>query len=411
MEHQSVNSESDIDSLIAQLRKHINNRKAELAECFKVVFEKLEQKRIELMDSLNCILINTESELREKHKTMFIDRHRTRMDTDFLQDFHRDIKRDSYVASLEVNDVGQNEVDIPFISISKETLELDFFLENYFQIKIAPNTHIYKKERKWESSQEDNSTALQGIAVSDFTGEIYVADSGNKCIKVFNNKGECKRKIKDLKMSSPQYICVNEKYLYVSCWDNNTILKLDNKKCVRMHYAVYPDIISGLSVDKYEDLYGCVWKGSSIVVWGKDLVMKSQIKLDNLFITENTQIRDICYYNKEFYVLFKDSIFPVQIFNRKGGLVRCPVKENEISSTKYMTLDQYGNLIVSDSNEKEKSIKIFSNKGELVHSVKVHNGGTSSKGNHGDRSYLRGIGFDCLKGNIYISDSERLYAY
>ena len=389
MEYLSVNSESEIDSLVAQLRNHIDNRKAELAGCFKVIFEKLEQKENELMDSLDCILINTESELRGRHS--------------------QQNRPDSFAASPEVIDVGQNEVDIPFISISLETLELNFFLENYFQIKITPNTYIYKKQRKWESYQENNS--LQGIVVSDFNGEIYVADSGNKCVKVFNNNGECKRKIKDLKMSSPQYICVNEKYLYVSCWDNNTILKLDNKNCLRAHYTVHPDIISGLSVDKHEDLYGCVWKGSSIVVWGKDLVMKSQIKLDNLFITENTQIRDLCYYNKEFYVLFKDSVFSVQIFNRKGELVRCPVKESAISSTKYMALDQYGNLIVSDSNEKEKSIKIFSNKGEIVHSIKVHNGVTSSKGNHGDTSYLRGIGFDCLKGNIYIGDSERLYAY
>ena len=384
MEYLSVNSGSEIDSLVAQLTKHINNRKAELAECFKEIFEKLEQKRTQLMDSLDSILITTESELREKHKTTLRDKHRTRMDTDYLQDIDQDIKRESFVASLEVNDVGQNEVDFPFISISKETLELNFFLENYFQIKIAPNPYIYKKKRYWESSLENKVNSLQGIAISNFTGEIYVADSGNKCVKVFNSIGECKRKIKDLKMSSPHYICVNEKYLYVSCWDNNTILKLDIKNCMRMHYTVYPDFISGLSVDRHEDLYGCVWKGSSIVVWDKDLVMKSQIKLDNLFITENTQIRDLCYYNKEFYVLFNDSVFSVQIFNRKGELVRCPVKESEISSTKYMTLDQYGNLIVSDSNEKEKSIKIFSNKGELVHSINVHNGAATSKGNHGD---------------------------
>ena len=401
---------SKIDSILTQLRQHIEMRKLELEECFKNVIERLDKKKKDLMESLDSILIDTEEEIRKMYQQRSIEKIK-RTETNFKEIIRPELPtcdRKSFVTSLNLNETNQ-EVDIPFVTIKKESLELDFFLENYFEIKMAPNPYVYKKLAKWESSVENHLNYLLGIAVCGFSGDIYVADSGNKCVQVFNKNGEIKRKIKDLKMSSPQYICINEKFLYVSCWDNKAIIKLDNKNGIRMEYKHHTDIISGLTVDKYEDLYGCVWKGNRIVVWDKDLVEKSEIKLDNLFITENTQIRDLCYFNKEFYVLFKDSIFPVQIFSRKGKLIRCPVKEGEISLSKYITTDQYGNIIVNDCGENEKKIKIFSNKGELVHSINVPIDTTLIKG--GKENSLKGIGYDLLEGKIYICDTERLYAY
>ncbi|KAI6651749.1 hypothetical protein LOD99_4997 [Oopsacas minuta] len=327
------NNTEGTEFLITQLRNHIENRKCELEESFKIVFERLENKKKDLLTSLDSILINTEEELRELHKQPYITRHTTNTESEIAKNSENEDLQAS-IASVEVSGTGQNEVDIPFITLNKESLELDFFVENYLQLQVAPNPYVYKKQPIWESSREKKLNSLQGIAVCDFSGEIYVADSGNKCVQVFNKNGELRRKIKDLKMSSPQYICVSEKFLYTSCWDNRTILKLDNKKGIRMQYNNYPQIITGLAVDKDENLYGCVWKENTIVVWDKELIVKEEIKLDNLFISGDTEIRDLCYFNKEFYVLFKDSIFSVQIFNKKGGLVRCPIKEGEVAMSK-----------------------------------------------------------------------------
>ena len=397
---------SKIDYILTQLRQHIEMRKVELEESFKIVIERLEKKKKDLMGSLDSILVNTEEEIMKVYQQSSKENHINN------ENKYPELpagNRDSIIANFNLNETNQNEIDIPFVTIRKEPLELDFFLENYFQIKMAPNPYVFKKQLKWESSVDNQLNYLLGMAVCEFSGEIYVADSGNKCVQVFNKKGESKRKIKDLKMSSPQYICINQKFLFVSCWDNKAVIKLDNKNGIRMKYKHHADIISGLTVDKFEDLYGCVWKSNRIVVWDKDLVEKSEIKLDNLFITENTQIRDICYFDKEFYVLFKDSIFPIQIFSKKGELIRCPVKEGAISNAKYIASDQYGNIIVNDCGEKEKKIKIFSNKGELVHSITVTIDTTIIKG--GKENNLKSIGYDVLQGNIYTCDIERIYAF
>ena len=403
---------SEIESILTQLRQHIEMRKFELEESFKTVIERLEKKKKDLLESLDSILIDTEEDIRKMYRQRAKEKFKRKTETgpSGLTNLEKITDtQEPFVASLNLIETDQNGVDIPFVTIKKEPIELDFFIENYFEIKTAPNPYVYKKLSKWESSFENHLNYLLGIAVCEFNGEIYVADSGNKCVQVFSKNGESKRKIKDLKMSSPQYICINERFLYVSCWDNKAIIKLDNKKGIRMQYKHHAEIISGLTVDKFEDLYGCVWKSNRIVVWDKDLVVKTEIKLDNLFITEDTQIRDICYVNKEFYVLFKDSIFPVQIFNKKGELIRCPVKEGEISLAKYMTTDQYGNIIVNDCGGNEKKIKIFSNKGELVHSISVSIDTAAIKGRK--ENNLKGIGYDVLEGNIYICDNERLYAY
>lgn len=188
-------------------------------------------------------------------------------------------------------------------------------------------------------------------------------------------------------------------------------LELDRNTGIRIGYHHAKEYITGITVDKHEDLYGCLWKQNTIVVWGKDLVKRSEIKLDDLFITENTRICDICYSNKTFYILFENSCFPVQTFNKKGDLIRCVVKESDIKCSQHIAIDHDGNILISDTREDERNIRIFSNIGEPVHSIQVKHSQGKEKEKGKAVGLLDGIGSDPIAGNIYICDSDHIYKY
>ena len=61
--------------------------------------------------------------------------------------------------------------------------------------------------------------------------------------------------------------------------------------------------------------------------------------------------------------------FHLQIFTLEGELVRCVVAENEIEWSYFFSIDQLGNIIVADWDRGGNQIKIFSNKGEVIHSI------------------------------------------
>ena len=71
------------------------------------------------------------------------------------------------------------------------------------------------------------------------------------------------------------------------------------------------------------------------------------------------------------YVMFGDYSsslpFPLQIFNLEGELVKCLIKENEISNSEFFSIDRLGNIIVTDWEGNQ--IKIFSKEGDVLHTI------------------------------------------
>ena len=71
------------------------------------------------------------------------------------------------------------------------------------------------------------------------------------------------------------------------------------------------------------------------------------------------------------YVMFGQSPpFHLQIFTLQGELVRCLIKKSEIDWSYFFSIDQLGNIIVADWGESQ--IKIFSNEGEVLHTITSH---------------------------------------
>ena len=64
---------------------------------------------------------------------------------------------------------------------------------------------------------------------------------------------------------------------------------------------------------------------------------------------------------------FSSLPFHLQIFNLEGELVKCLIKENELSHSDFFSIDRLGNIIVTDYRSNQ--IKIFSKEGDVLHTI------------------------------------------
>ena len=86
------------------------------------------------------------------------------------------------------------------------------------------NINVYSKELEY--LRQIAGTCI-GIS-SDEHGNLYVCDSKNSCITIFNKEGQFLRSFDSdrngvKKLNKPQGVCVSGQYLYVSNWEGCNI--------------------------------------------------------------------------------------------------------------------------------------------------------------------------------------------
>ena len=106
-------------------------------------------------------------------------------------------------------------------------------------------------------------------------------------------------------------------------------------------------------------------------MFDKDLKFLKRIKLNSTQVTSNTNTHSIKLYDDNMYVMFGNMFssppFHLQIFTLEGELVRCLIKQSEIRISYFFSIDQLGNIIVTDLTGNR--IKIFSKEGEVLHTI------------------------------------------
>ena len=131
-----------------------------------------------------------------------------------------------------------------------------------------------------------------GVTVDNKTGHIYIADSSNNCVKVFDSTGKCLYKFGDKegegKMYYPRGVAI--------CGDR--ILITQDSHCI-LNYQLNGKFISrigregkgeqefsipfGLTIDESnEDIYICDYNNNRIHILSKEFFFKSQFGKDTL---------------------------------------------------------------------------------------------------------------------------------
>ena len=289
--------------------------------------------------------------------------------------------------------VGWIELDWKREQLEQSVIDLC----NVVTLKERPLTRIDYSAKKFPVWYHDETvsgmiTDPQEIAIDDKTQNIFVTDSSANRIQVFDGEGNHLYQIST--PTGPVGLALSDEYIFVSTSDN--LVKIDKSTNKSIKSVRTANRVWGIDTNTNTDIYGCELSNRSIVVFDKYLEFLIRIKLQTTQVKSNTETNSIKLYEDKMYVIFggySPPPFHLQIFNLEGELVKCLIKENEISLSYFFSIDKLGNIIVAD--RKGNQIKIFSKEGDVLHNI-------TSAMLPGDQEFDRPNGVAIDKQNIII---------
>ena len=217
-----------------------------------------------------------------------------------------------------------------------------------------------------------------GVTVDHNTGNIYVADCWNNCVKVFDNTAKYVFKFGDRegegKMSYLKglVICCNK--VLISQGSNHILVyQLDGKFVSRIGSSGSGELQFnypfGLATDESNnDIYICDSNNHRIQIISQNFQYKSQFGKDILHSPLDIK-------------LYKDSIFIIDksnpclhIFNRDLVLQKSVISRGEgqqVIYPRFFFIDKFCNILISDHDS--NSILIFNSEFEIIHKISTSN--------------------------------------
>ena len=221
----------------------------------------------------------------------------------------------------------------------------------------------------------------RGVTVDNETGNIYIADHDNSCVKVFDSTGKYLFKFGDNegegKMYYPRGLAIYEDRILIT-QGNNYILnyQLNGKfvSTIGRHGRGELEFINlfGLTVDESNgNIYICDYNNNRIQILNNDFSFKSQFGNDTL-----KHPRDVKLSKEYIYVLDKSNPC-LHLFNYNHMLQKSVIsrgKGMEVINPWFFFVDQTENILISDLSS--NSIYIFNTKFQLIHKIPVSNNPT-----------------------------------
>ena len=214
-----------------------------------------------------------------------------------------------------------------------------------------------------------------GVTVNHNTGNIYVADLHNHCVKVFDKTAKYLSKFGDGKgegkMSHPRGLLIRGNRVFVS--HNHCILvyELDGKFVSRIGSGGSGELQFncpwGLSTDESNnDIYICDYSNNRIQIIFENLQYKSQFGKDAL-----CHPLDITLYKDNIFVL--DQSNPcLHIYNKdlvlQKSVLTSGVRQKVINPHSFF-IDKFGYILITDYSS--NSILILNSEFEFVHKISV----------------------------------------
>ena len=240
------------------------------------------------------------------------------------------------------------------------------------------------------------------VIVDNTTGNIFVADTCNNCVKVFDDSGKIMYKFGDVegegKMDRPQSISIYGNNILVSQASSFILnYQLDGKFISRIGIPGNGKLEfnnpHGLTFGHNGDLYICDSRNNRIQILSKEFVFKDQFGQNSL-----KNPCDVKLTRKYIYVLDESNpclhLFNYNLILQKSVLSRG--KGLQLIDPRSCYIDSSDNIFVSDY---QGSIFIFNPGFELIHRISI--------------SYLRSVTVDRQGRIIAVSGGgeKRLYIF
>ena len=397
------NREDNFQLELSRVRKEIESVFAELIDC-------LESRKKHLFDELNTILIRYQS---YKNETDELTKRKVEFERLSQQNQGQ---YSTYVKSVQNTFLKQIDEELKTIAMParpklvrfvcdqnklvREVNELCKLVERVSEID-------YKSKTQSVISVCDKGTGNEqlncpyGVTVNHNTGDIYVADWHNHCVKVFDNTAKYLLKFGDGKgegkMSYPRGLLIRGNEVFVSHSHCILVHQLDGKFVSSIGSGGSEELQfngpRGLSTDEYNnDIYICDTGNHRIQIISENLHFESQFGKDTLHSP-----RDIKHYRDNIFIL--DQSNPcLHIYNRDLVLQQSVVTRGigrQVSNPWFFFIDNFGNILITDLGS--NSILILNSEFEFIHKISVSRP-TGIKMDRDDRIIVTsGASHNCLQ--------------
>ena len=220
-----------------------------------------------------------------------------------------------------------------------------------------------------------------GVTVDNKTGNIYIADHSNNCVKVFDSTGKYLFKFGDNegegKMHSPRGVAIYGDRILITQGNYCILIYQLNEKFVsrigrqgRGELEFY-DLYS-LTIDESNgDIYICDRNNNRIQILNNDLSFKSQFGNDTLNYPRDVKLSKECIYvldesNPCLHLYNYNHILQKSVISRGIGM--------SLINPCFFFIDQTDNIVISDRGS--NSIYIFNTEFQLIHEIPVSNNPT-----------------------------------
>ena len=392
----------ELERKLIDLSEQVELKKEEVRSNFQQLHGLLVVRETFLLREMDEIVIRVRQEITEKRATLqelYTARESSERDLTknklkkLLEKHLRAIEDEIGEEVARGVNVGWMELDWKIEQLEQSVIEVC----KVVTLEERPLTRIDYSARKCPVWSHDGTgsgeiTSPRQLVIDDTTQNIFVTDLSADRIQVFDGEGNHLYEIST--PPGPIGITLSDEYIFVSTHDKLVKIEKSNNKSIKS--VKTKNEVYGIDSNTNTDIYGCEVYNQSIVVFDKDLKFFKRIKLRVTQVNSVTCTTSIKLYEDRMYVmfggLFSSHPFPLQIFNLEGELVKCLIKENEISYSYFFSIDKLRNIIVTDFRGNQ--IKIFSKEGYVLHTI-------TSAMLPGDQE------FSCLKG-VAIDKQNRI---
>ena len=364
----------------------LNRVKENIVTKFREISEHLDQKKTEFLRQIDTILVYYQTYKRESQTA-----NEKKIALETTKAFHQDQLANSPVKSLHDKFIVEINTELETIETPKQP-KLVTFVCNTNKLLSEVNELCKLVERVSEIDYKSKTQSIisvcdrgtgneqlnnpQGVTVDHNTGNIYVTDYGNNCVKVFDNTAKYLFKFGDGKgegkMSFPRGLLIRDNKVFVS--HNHSILvhQLDGKFVSSIGSKGSGELqfyyLWGLSTDEFNnDIYICDNFNHRIQIISENLQYKSQFGKDTLRYP-----RDIKLYKDNIFIL--DTSNPcLHIYNRDLVLQKSVVTRGvgqQVNDPLFFFIDKFGNILIADRGS--NSILILNSEFEFIHKISVY---------------------------------------
>ena len=377
----------------------LNRVKENVVSKFREISEHLDERKNEFLRQINAIIVSYQTYKRE-----FLTANEKKKLLESTKLFHQNQPADSPIKSMHDNVIAQINTQLEAIVTPKQPKLVSFVCDKQKLLtevnklcKLVGRMNEIDYTSKTQSiiSVCDKGTGDEqlnhpfGVTVDPNTGNIYVTDYGNNCVKVFDNTAKYLFKFGDRsgegKMSCPRGLLIRNNTVFVSHCHCILVYQLDGKFVSRIGSAgsgklqfIHP---YGLSTNESNnDIYICDNGNNRIQIISENLQYKSQFGDGTLRYPNDVKLTQ-----QHIYVL--DQSNPcIHVYSYNHELIKSMIsggKGNQIINSCFFFIDKSGNILITDI--KSNTISIFSPNSEIIHKINVNSSPTGIVVDNRDR--------------------------